>query len=350
MAATIRDVAKLAGTSVSAASAVLNGSGRGVIRVGPETRRRIEAAAEQLGYMPNPIAQSLVTRRTGVLGLIFPYSSAFIDRNPFCTQVMAGVFEEVVHAKYNLMLYTAIGDEWNAADENALIDPRVDGLILVIPAPHSPVIARCMRERRPYVALVYEPDAEEVYAVNADEFTGGRLATEHLIRLGHRRIAHLRGDPGVASTAPRERGYIAALEAAGMPPAAALIVPAGFDWKEGYEAMKRLLELPSSQRPTAVFAANDLCAEGALRALRERGLRVPEDMAVVGYDDTWFATMTQPPLTSVHMPLYEMSQRATQMLIAQVEGNDVAVRQPVLPVSLTVRESCGAQSARGGNG
>src|SRR5690349_14601329 len=107
MAATIRDVAKKAGTSVGSVSVVLSGSRRHNIRVGPATRERIYAAAAELGYSPNPIAQSLVTRKTGVLGLVFPYSSAFIDRNPFCTQVMSGVFEEVVRERYNLMLHTA---------------------------------------------------------------------------------------------------------------------------------------------------------------------------------------------------------------------------------------------------
>jgi DNA-binding LacI/PurR family transcriptional regulator len=346
MAATLRDVAKLAGTSASAVSSVLNGHGRHNIRVAETTRRRILAAAEQLGYAPNPIARSLVTRKTGVLGLVFPYSHAFTDRNPFCTQIMSGVFEEVIREKYNLMLHTATGDDWNAADESALLDPRVDGLILVLPTPDSPVIARCRAEEFPYVAVVYAPESEDVYAVNADDFTGGRLATEHLIRLGHRRIAHLSGIPSVATTHQRLCGYLAALEAVGIAPNPDYLVPGGFDTHIGYRSMMQLLDLPPETRPTAVFAANDQCAEGAIRAVRERGLNVPGDMAVVGYDDTWFAVMTHPKLTSVHMPIYALGTLATQMLIALVEGREPAERQPVLPVSLNVRESCGAMPPR----
>ncbi len=342
--ATIRDVAKLAGTSVSAVSAVLNSNGRHNIRVGPATRERICVAAAQLGYTANPIAQSLVTRKTGVLGLVFPYSSAFTDRNPFCTQVMSGVFEEVVREKYNLMLHTAIGDDWNDAHEKALLDPRVDGVILVLPTNDSPIVARCLQEGFPCVTVVYEPHSPEVYAINADEVAGGRLATEHLLALGHRRIAHLAGNPNVATTEGRKRGYLAALESAGLDLDPELLIPAGFDWKDGYAAAEHLLVMPPAQRPTAIFAANDLCADGVLRGLHERGVRVPEEMALVGYDDTWFAAMTNPPLTSVYMPIYEMGMLAAKMLIARVEGREVAECQPILPVKLSVRESCGAKS------
>lgn len=342
MAATIRDVAKLAGTSVSAVSAVLNDSGRHNIRVSSATRERIRAAAAQLGYSPNPLAKGLVTGKTGVLGLVFPYSRAFTDRNPFCTEIMSGVFEGVVSKGYNLMLHTAIGDDWNSADQNALLDPRVDGLILVLPPANSPVVARCERQRFPCISLVCEPYSPESYAINADDFEGGRMATEHLLSRGHRRIAHLVGTPGVASTEPRRRGYLAALEAAGIEPEEALIVPAGFDWAEGYKGTQLLLGLPERLRPTALFAANDLCAEGALRALNDHGVRVPEEMAVVGFDDSWVAAMSRPPLTSVHMPIFEMGMLATQMLIELVEGREVAERQPILPVSLIVRESSGA--------
>jgi len=341
---TIRDVAKMAGTSVSAVSAVLNGGGLTNIRVGKDTGERIRAAAAHLGYTPNQLARSLVTGRTGVLGLVFPYSDAFIDNNPFSTQVMSGVFAEAVREKYNLMLHTATGDDWNTADTSALIDPRVDGLLLVIPGPDSPVVAQCERERFPCVALVYQPVTDDAVVVNADERAGGRLATEHLLGLGHTRIAHMMGWTDVATAEPRRDGYVAALREAGIEPDPALIVPANFDRSGGYAAMQALLALPKKQRPTAVFAANDLCAEGALRAMEENGLSAPGDMALVGYDDSWLCDMTRPKLTSVRMPVYEMSVLATQMLISLVEGKEVSERQPVLPVSLTVRESCGASA------
>jgi LacI family transcriptional regulator len=247
------------------------------------------------------------------------------------------------------MLHTAAGkDPDSPSAEGMLPDSRADGLLIVIPRPNDPVLARCRSENFPCVAVVYEPGTgeEDLLTVNADELSGGRLAAGHLIALGHRRIAHLAGNAEVATTAPRLRGYLAALEETGITPDAALIVPANFDWSGGYAAMTRLLDLPPDRRPTAVFAANDLCAEGALRAILERGLRVPEDIALVGYDDTWFAAMTRPPLTTVRMPIEEMSALATRLLFAAVERREIPDRRPVLPVSLTVRESCGAEAPR----
>jgi len=339
MPVTIRDVANQAGTSVAAVSAVVSGSPNQNIRVGRKTRERILTAAAELGYRPNPLAKGLVTGKSGMIGLVFPYSRAFTDGNPFAALIMSGVFEEVIREQYNVMLHTAIGEDWSSADEKDLLDPRVDGLLLVIPGPHSPSIARCRQAGFPYVALVYAPDDLEVFAVNADEVAGGRLATEHLLQIGHRKIAHLMGDPKIATSEPRKCGYLEAMEAAGAPINPRWMVPAGFGDMGGYYAMKTLLDLPPSRRPTAVFAANDLCAEAALRAIHEAGARVPEDMAIVGYDDTRFAAMTRPPLTSVHMPIYEMGMLATQMLIAQVEGREIEKRQVTLPVTLSVRDS-----------
>jgi LacI family transcriptional regulator len=338
---TIRDVATAAGTSVATVSAVLNGNVRHNIRVGQATRERVLRAAAELNYAPNPIARSLVTGKTGVLGLVFPYSSAFTERNPFFTQIMAGVLDGVIGARYNVMLHTAIGDE-DGVDMSGLLDPRVDGLILVLPDPDNRIIAECIRRKFPYVAVVCNPDSPQTYAINADDFQGGVLATRHLIELGHTRIAHLIGNPDVATALPRKEGFLAALRQAGIEPDPALIVPAGFDWQSGYFAMQQLLRLPAWERPTAVFAANDLCADSAQRALTEQGLRVPQDTSLVGYDDTWFAAMMQPALTSVHMPIYEMGMAAAAMLVELVEGREVTERQPVLPVSLTIRGSSAA--------
>lgn len=316
------------------------------MRVGQATRDRILAAAEELGYTPNRLAQSLVLRKTGVMGLVFPYSHAFVDSNPFCTQIMSGVFEEAIRASYNLMLHTAVGDNWNAADEGALIDPRVDGLLLVLPSPNSPIVERCLREKFPCVAIGYQPHSPEVCAVNANEFAGGKLATQHLLGLGHRRIAHFIGRPGTATTEPRKQGYLAAMRAASCEVTPDLLIPAGFDEEGGYYAMKQLLEQPRETHPTAIFAANDPCARGALNAMAECGIKAPDDFALVGYDDTWYAAMTTPPLTSVRMPILEMGSLATTLLIDLIEGRTPAEKQPVLPVSLTVRQSCGADPSR----
>lgn len=348
MAVTIRDVAKLSGTSVTAVSAALNGTTGGTIRVSEGTRERIYAAAAQLGYVSNPIAKSLATGKTKVIGLMLPYADAFIDQNPFCNQVMSGIMREVVHQHYNLMLYTATSGV--QLDRAAMaVDSRIGGLLLVMPPADSAIIHRCRKRGIPFVSILQQPTPDD-WTVNSDDYTGGRIAAQHLIGLGHRRIAHLMGSRDVTTSGPRSRGFRDALEEAGVEVHEELFVQSGFDWRMGLAATESLLQLGSRQLPTAIFAANDLCAEGAMRAIRAAGLSVPDDIAVVGYDDTWFATLTQPPLTTVHMPIDEMGELAARMLIARLEGNTSIDPQPTLPVSLTVRHSCGAHSASIDNG
>ncbi|NLI01206.1 MAG: LacI family transcriptional regulator [Chthonomonadales bacterium] len=342
MGITIRDVARAAGVSAAAASTVLSGAKGASTRVSPETRRRITEKARELGYVPHPHARSLATRRAGALGLVFPYVEAFADQNPFCNGIMVGVLEEAIREHQNIMLFTAAAEDGETPVDGVIVSPRVDGLILVLPRPGSSVLEHCKTKRFPCVTVVHRPDDADECSINADDFSGGRLATEHLIALGHRRIAHLMGSQHISSSAPRRLGYEAAMADAGLPVEPHMLVQAGFDWADGVRGLERLLELPPQKRPTAVFAANDLCAVGMLRRMQALGLRAPDDFAIVGYDDTWLAETADPPLTSVRMPIRDMGMVATRMLIACLKGEPIPERQPVLPVSLTVRKSTAA--------
>ncbi len=339
MRVTLKDVAREAGTSAAACSATLNGNKSGNMRISQPTRERIFAAAAKLGYVPHPIAQCLSTGRTGVLGLVFPYVDAFVDRNPFCTMLMNGVFTEAIADSYNMMLYTVRDGFWSG---NHQVDPRVDGLILALPGRDEPIIQACLESHFPCVAVVCSPQPDPLMTINADDFQGGFLATQHLLGLGHERILMLHGGEKVCTNQPRIRGYQAALREAGIEPREDLLVEAGFDWKPGFEAMCAVLDRPSRFWPTAIFAVNDLCAAGAIRAIKSRGLSVPDDFAIVGFDDTWFATTTQPSLTSVRMPIKEMGSMAARMLAAEVKGYSPSDRHPILNVSLTIRGSCGS--------
>jgi LacI family transcriptional regulator len=340
MAVTLKDVALRAGTSPAAVSATLNGTLGKSTRVGPETRKRILAAAAELGYVSNAIAKSLATGRTGVLGLMLPYASSFVEHDPFLTNVMNGLVTEAVKRRYNVMLYTATSEEEGDCAAT-MVDSRVDGVILVIPTEESPILANCRRRNIPVVSVLRIPQSPDEWVVNSNDYEGSRLATQHLIDLGHRRIAHISGNPNVASTPERLRGYYDALKAADIGADPRLHVEGGFSRDGGAEATRGLLALRAG-RPTAVFCANDLCAHGALQAAQALGVPVPDGLAVVGYDDTWYSTMTQPALTTVNMAIEAMGARAARLLIAQVEGEPTPERQPVLPVSLTIRESCGA--------
>jgi LacI family transcriptional regulator len=341
MRVTLKDVAKAAGTSVATASATLNVKVTGNMRISGPTRERIIETAARLGYVPNPIAQSLTTGRTGVLGLVFPYVDAFIDRNPFCTMVMNGVFTEAIADSYNMMLYTVRDGFWAGSQR---IDPRVDGLILALPATDDSLLKCCLDTKFPCVAIVTGEQPDPIMTVNADDFEGGLLATRHLLSLGHQRIMILHGGDTVSTNQPRLRGYKQALREAGLAPSDDLIVEAGFDWRPGFEAMNAVLDRPRAEWPTAIFTINDLCAAGAIKAIQARGLTVPQDFAIVGFDDTWFATTVQPMLTSVRMPIKEMGALAARMLAEEVAGRPPTERHAVLPVSLTIRNSCGSTS------
>jgi LacI family transcriptional regulator len=339
----LKDVAKLAGTSSAAASAALNPGGTSSTRVSERTRERIYAAAAQLGYVSNPIAKSLATGRTGVIGLMLPYEDAFIDQNPFCATLVAGIIREVLVHHYNLMLYTATSGM--PVDSAAmLVDSRVDGLLLVIPPEDSAVFLKCEKRGIPYVSVLRKAQSG-VLTVNSDDFKGGYLATKHLIDLGHRRIAHLVGNPDVSTTQARLDGYRSALQDAGLDRDSRLEIPSGFLRLPGYESVNSLLARPNFDFPTAIFACNDLCAAGAIQALTEAGKSVPSDVSVVGYDDTAFCSVIQPPLTSVRMPIEEMGATAARMLMARIERKALTDTQPVLPVSLTIRQSSGAVRA-----
>lgn len=339
MRVTLRDVAKEAGLSVAAVSAALNARSSGSTRVSVASRQKVFDAAAKLGYIPNPIARSLSTGRTGVLGLVFPYVDAFVDRNPFCSMVMSGVFSEAIADSYNMMLYTVRDGATNAS---GAVDPRVDGLIMALPPANDPILLKCMESNFPCVAIVSENFQGSVMTVNADDFEGGRLATRHLIELGHTRVLMLHGGYRISTNQPRVDGYRTALAEFGLPCDENLIVEAAFDWRPAFDVMSLVLDRPRREWPTAVFAINDLCAAGALRAIKSRGLRIPEDIAIVGFDDTWFAATTTPALTTIRMPIRQMGATAVRMLVSQLEGNPPAERNPVLDVSLTIRQSCGA--------
>lgn len=345
MAATIRDVALKAGTSVAAASHTLTGKSGGSIRVGDATRVRIQRAAHELGYVPHPIARSLATGKTHVLGLVLPYSNAFVDQNPFCTHVMHGVFQAAIGEHYNVMLFTAWGDDTPGSRRMLESSQRVDGVILVLPDPNSRIVADCQKRRIPCVAVV-SPPIDGLMTVNADDFSGGYIGTRRLIELGHRKIAFLLGSDEVSTSRPRFEGYLQALRESGIRPDPRYQVASGMDSRLGYKSMTGLLELAPGERPSAVFAINDLCASGAMLAIQDAGLRVPDDIAVVGYDDTEFCESTRPMLTSVRMSIDELGLTAVRRLVDTIEGRPVGMADTVLPVTLTIRQSCGGESRR----
>lgn len=332
------DIAARAGTTIGVVSVALNGAKSTTLRVSPETRKRIQDLAAELGYRRDPRASALATGKNHVIGLMLPHAHSFAVPDPFYSLVSSGVAAAASQLGYNLMLYTAVAEE--ESDRAAkMVDRRVDGLILVLPPDDTPIVDECRHRGVAAIAILQRPDQAPL-TVNSCDYEGGRLATEHLIELGHRKIAHLYGNRAIHTSETRHRAYVDALANVGIKADPELTVDGSFDRPIAHAATQKLLKLPPERRPTAIFAANDLSAHGAIEAIHEAGLRVPEDVSVVGYDDTWYALVTSPPLTSVNMAVDLIGRRAAEMLIASIDGRPDQ-QHAVLPVSLTVRRSSG---------
>lgn len=338
MKTTVKDIASRAGSTPGAVSVVINGARSRTIRVSDETRRQILRAADELGYRRDLRAASLVTGRSETIGLILPYFDSFTAPDPFSQSVITGVAAGAAYAGYNVMLYTA-SSEQGGAKAAKLIDRRIDGMVMIVPRQHQAITAECHRQGILTVGIHVDPGTTDL-TVNSDDYGGGRAATEHLIQLGHSRIAHIAGRPEVQTTSTRCQGYVDAMQLAGHLIDPDWVLDGRFERQGGLEAGRKLLELPANRRPTAFFAANDPSAHGILEALEQGGFSVPDDFSVVGYDDTWYALLTSPPLTTVSMGVESLGRSAADLLIRSLKGEPTDT-QVVLPVRLVVRGTTG---------
>src|SRR5215212_2802694 len=326
---TIYDVARLAGVSTATVSRALNGTGQ----IAPSTRATIEAAVDQLGYRPNTIARSLVTKSTQTIALLLPDIS-----NPFYAALVSGIQEAALGHGHTMLLCTTESDaEREEHYLRVLRAKQVDGALvdgLVLP---SDRIARFVEEGFPIVCLDRDIDSRSIPLVQVDNRAGGRLATEHLLALGHTRIAHVTGAGELGISDERLAGYRDALTGAGLPVDFQLVEEGRFTDDGGHDAARRLLEREPGV--TAIFAANDLSALGVLNAVAEAGKRVPDDVSVVGFDDLHLSAYTAPPLTTIRQPAVEIATLATEILIGLTKGREVEEMRHLLEPELVVRAS-----------
>ena len=328
---TINDIAKRVGLSKASVSRALNGKQD----VDPETRKRVLKVAAQVGYVPSASARALSNGRSNCLGLLVPTLTW-----PWILEVLRGVAEEIERSGYSLILYTTSGGEDSEREFMAQVVPAgaVDGLVLVIPLGMLEYIERLAKGGLPIVVVDdrgHYPDLPTVATTNIE---GGRSATLHLVERGRRRIAMLNGPRDFGCNRDRLEGYKSALQKAGLQFDPKLVVDSDFKESGGASAMATLLA--ADPKLDAVFVANDVMAFGAMRALRNNGRRVPDDVAVVGFDDIPASAMTHPPLSTVRQPLYEMGRTAASMVMAAVRGESITKRIE-LPTSLVIRESSG---------
>ena len=330
---TILDVARRARVSKSLVSMVI----RGEDGVSAKNREAVRQAIEELNYRPNVIARSLVQRRTRILGVMISDL-----RNPFFGDVVSGIQTRATELGYRVLFNT--GDRMPDLEEAAiesLLELRVDGLILAAPRVDDSIIERACRAV-PVVVLNRDTSATCSDSVTNDNLAGASLAVEHCASLGHTRIAHIDGGTGAGANVRRE-GYLAAMRRLGLGENI-LTVEGGFTENGGYQAARELLK--RSPLPTAIFAANDISAIGALKALEEAGLRTPADVSVVGYDNTSLAALPQISLTSVQQFGADIGRLGMESIFETIEGRRSTPRHEVVAPTLVVRTSTGPASVQ----
>ena len=332
--ATIREVARAAGVSTATVSRVFSNSPL----VSPETAQRVMDHAARLDYWPNSAARSLSTRCNQTFGVMLP--DLFGE---FYSDLMRGLDREAGLHGYKILLSSSHSNSNDVLAASRVMLGRIDGLILLAPDEESIETVERVRRRLPVVLLNPRAPVAGCHSVGIANYAGARLAVQHLLDLGHRRLAFIAGPEGNGDAEERLRGFRDALGEGGLDPDQALVLPGDFREMTGMEACAPILE--AAVRPTAVFAANDSMAIGLLRALHGAGLQVPRDMAVVGFDNVAMAGFLNPSLTTIHVDACGLGRQAVQLMLQAIEGDDDAPSiQTVIPTTLKIRESCGDQS------
>jgi LacI family transcriptional regulator len=329
---TIRDVAAQAGVSVATVSKVLNDR----YGVAADTHARVRAVIDELGYEASIVAQSLRNHQTNVIGVLIA------DLEPFSTELLKGAADAIRDSGFELVVYSAGGRAsdrvgWERRYLSRLSGTLIDGAMIVTPTVVD------VSYGAPIVAVDPHTGPTGLPTVDSDNLRGARAATEHLLRLGHRRIAMLTGRPDLQSSQLREEGYRQALAGAGLAVEEELVQLGDYDAQTSAAAARRLLELPDP--PTAVFAANDVSAIAVLDVAREMGIDVPGRLSVVGFDNIPESVLCSTPLTTVDQHIHEMGRRAMEMLITLIRHEPVAEDHLTLPTGLVVRGSTAPPAA-----
>ena len=333
MTVTIKDVARVAEVSIATASRALTRTDL----VSAETRRRVREVAARLHYTPHGGARSLITKRTDTIGVLLP--DLYGD---FFSELIRGIDQTAQREGYQCIVSNARHSGPTLEAALRAMRGRVDGLVLMSPEFCGGISERTLPAGFPVVLLNCPPSGTPHDSLNVDNYAGTYTIVRHFTALGHKRIAILTGAAGNFDATERLRGYHAALSDAGLTALSELIIPGDFSEAAGERGTRELLKL--RDRPTAIFAANDGMAIGALSALREAGLRVPEDIAVGGFDDIAMARYVNPTLTTVHIDISALGERAAASLLSVLRHPERRnFTRETVATTLVVRQSCGAR-------
>jgi DNA-binding LacI/PurR family transcriptional regulator len=335
---TIRDVARLAGVAPSTVSMALANHSE----IAEETRHLVREAAAKLRYTPNHAARSMRGELQRAIGVVIPHSSAHVFSHPYFMDILGGITEVANDHDFVVILSTAREEErGESAYIKMLRAQRVDGVILASAALFDRHVMELAVSGYPFVFLGRYPLNSEITAVGVDDVGGADMMTTHLLAHGYRSIVHVSGPLQHLSAVDRRDGFRRALGRAGIPAPDQDVIEGDYSEASGRVAAEQLLRRP--RLPQAVFAGNDEMAYGLLDVFRERGARVPEDVALAGFDDLAIARVMTPALTTVHQPIVQLGATAAARLIAMVEQREPQQAQTVLPVTLSIRNSCGPE-------
>jgi LacI family transcriptional regulator len=332
---TLEDIAKKAGVSRSTVSRVINSQPN----VRPEVRERVWCIIEETGYQPNLAARSLASQRTNIIGLVIPRSVQGLFTDPFFPRLTQGIAQACNQHDYTLSLFLL-----HTEDEEKKLYPRItrpglmDGIIVQVGPMEDDLIPKLAETNgMPFIVAGRPVNAPSASYVDVDNVTGSNNAVSHLIRLGYTRIGTVTGPLNTATGVDRLEGYRNALNERGFSVDEDLVVEGDFTESGSYFAAKRLLQ----HKPEALFTASDMTAFGALRAIREVGLSVPDDIALISFDDIPAASSAEPPLTTVRQPIRRFGIQLVESLLDIIENGGYPPRRVVFDTKLVIRESCG---------
>jgi LacI family transcriptional regulator len=328
---TLEDIAEKAGVSRATVSRVVNN----YPHITPDVRERVQKVIQESGYRPHKIARSLASKRSGVIGLVIPHTASTILTNPYFLYLIDSITRATNHNDLTLALFLFHStDEQERVAKSIFNTSLLDGVVITADRREHAFVRQLMEHGVPVVFIGKpEPDVDVPY-VNVDNENGGYIATSHLIQRGRRRVSAITALDNTAGD-DRYAGYLRALESCGLPFDQSLVADGDFSQESGYLAMQELLKAS----PDAVFVASDLMAMGAQRAIRDAGLRVPEDIAMVGFDDLPQAALAEPALTTIRQPINQLGPVAIQLLQEVIEQPHDVVKSRVLPVELVLRVS-----------
>lgn len=336
MAVTIKDVAKIAGVSPATVSRVIAGNGR----ISKATTARVKEIMDELGYHPNKLAQSLVSRSSNTVGIVLPRPADELFLNFFFPELIRGIVYGATKSGYDTMMTAAISDSEEVEVMARLIrSRRVDGILLLRSRKQDPTVAFLQAEGFPYVLIGRSSDFDSVPSVDTDNIQAGYDVTRHLISQGHHRIGFINGPYNLTVTEDRFSGFRQAMNEAGFAIRPDWIVESEFLQESGYRAMSFLMGLP--ERPTALVVIDDVVAFGVMRGLSELGYRVPDDISLAGFNNIPLSETASPPLTSVDIGIYQLGYTAVHQLLSILSSP--SPQQPpsriIIPHRLIVRES-----------